>query len=59
MKILRLLDAEDLVQLSLVSRALYIYSDENDLWKDLCIRKHGGDFRYNFYFIYLYFSFDC
>lgn len=45
MKIMRLLDAEDLVQLSLVSRALYIYSDENDLWKDLCIRKHSGDFR--------------
>ncbi len=46
MKILRLLAAEDLVQLSLVSRAFYIYSDENDLWKDLCIRKHAGDFRY-------------
>jgi hypothetical protein len=46
LKILRLLDAEDLVQLSMVSRAFYIYSDENDIWKDLCIRKHGGNFRY-------------
>lgn len=51
MKILRLLAAEDLVQLSLVSRAFYIYSDENDLWKDLCIRKHAGDFRYRSSFL--------
>lgn len=58
MKILRLLAAEDLVQLSLVSRAFYIYSDENDLWKDLCIRKHAGDFRcpVPFYGHFHYFS---
>lgn len=61
MKILRLLAAEDLVQLSLVSRAFYIYSDENDLWKDLCIRKHAGDFRcpvpfYAIFIIFHYFS---
>jgi hypothetical protein len=54
MKILRLLAAEDLVQLSLVSRAFYIYSDENDLWKDLCIRKHAGDFRYRSSFLPFY-----
>jgi len=46
MRILRFLDAQDLVQLSLVSRAFYIYADENDIWKDLCIRKRGGDFRF-------------
>lgn len=43
-ELLSRLSASDLVVLSQVSKALYVFCHHEDLWKDLSIEKFGGDF---------------
>jgi len=43
-RIFRYLRERDLCALSMVSRAFYVYADDEEMWKRLCIRKKRGDF---------------
>eukprot|EP01027_Heterolobosea_sp_BB2_P017534 GEZU01024822.1.p1 GENE.GEZU01024822.1~~GEZU01024822.1.p1 ORF type:complete len:316 (+),score=87.76 GEZU01024822.1:57-1004(+) len=44
--ILEYLQAEDLSSVALVSRAFYVFCQEEDLWKYLCLNKFQGNFRF-------------
>ena len=44
--ILGLLEASDMVSLSLVSKAFYVFSHQDFLWRNLVLEKFGGDFRF-------------
>eukprot|EP01100_Stratorugosa_tubuloviscum_P005992 TRINITY_DN261_c0_g1_i1.p1 TRINITY_DN261_c0_g1~~TRINITY_DN261_c0_g1_i1.p1 ORF type:complete len:527 (+),score=221.65 TRINITY_DN261_c0_g1_i1:62-1642(+) len=44
LKILKRLAAPELLNLSLVSKALYIYSGDERIWKALCISRDSGSF---------------
>lgn len=45
-EILGFLQAMDLVTLSLVSKAFYVFSHQDFLWRNLVLDKFGGDFRF-------------
>lgn len=45
-EILGLLKATDLAALSLVSKALYVFSHQDFLWRSLVVDKFGGNFRF-------------
>ena len=46
-RIFRYLSAEQLSsKIILTSHAFYIFCHEEDLWKNICLTKFGGDFEY-------------
>lgn len=45
-EILGLLQGMDLATLSLVSKAFYVFSHQDFLWRNLVLEKYGGDFRF-------------
>lgn len=45
-EILGYLEATDLATLSLVSRAFYVFSYQDSLWRNLVLEKFGGNFRF-------------
>ncbi|KAL6048425.1 Histone lysine demethylase JMJD6b [Balamuthia mandrillaris] len=46
LKIFHYFSAEDLMQICFTSHAFYIFSDEEELWHDLCIDKYRGNFNF-------------
>lgn len=40
------LNARDLSQLAQVSKTFYVFTEQDDLWKHLCIQEFGGDFQF-------------
>lgn len=39
-----LTDVRDMLSLALVSKSLYVFSHHDALWRELCFRRHAGDF---------------
>ena len=44
MELLSFLSFREVVVLNRVSRAFYVYSMHNELWRDIVLRSHKGDF---------------
>jgi hypothetical protein len=46
MRIFELLGEKDLCTCSLVSKAFYLFAEDDELWKPFCLRKRRGDFAF-------------